>query len=32
MLPREDVAEAAWTLFGAWVLGSLILALLTLGG
>ena len=32
MLPREDVAEAIQTFVGALILGSAILALLTLGG
>ena len=30
MIPKEDVYEAAWTWFGAWILGSLILILINL--
>ena len=30
MIPRDEVIEAAWTWFGAWILGSLILMLINL--
>ena len=30
MITRDDAIEAAWTWFGAWILGSLILILINL--